>query len=841
MILTVHSLTTLSAILIRDTAWLIPAVLWVIVAGVVLTWGYRRAGSMRGRWLPAILKATGFALIAFFLLNPLWTQQTAVPRANLFVTLIDNSRSMSVRDGDDEDAESRAQLVLKSLTGEDAEDPTENTRPIKPIGDSDAEDETVDGADNDDANRENDANDKTEIELAPPALAAWRIQLDEQFDSRTYAFDTRLGTLDNTRTLIFDGRGSSLVTALRQIRDRYRGRPLAGILVLTDGNATDVPAGGLDLTDLPPIYPVIVGDDDDPPADLGVASVAVSQTAFEDAPVTVQTDVNTTGFADTRIQATLLDENGDVVEQQTQTPGEDEQSLAFRFQLKPTATGVTFYRMQVRPLSDDDEPRAEATTLNNDRTIMVDRGRGPYRVLYVAGRPNWEYKFLNRALAEDEQINLVGLIRIADREPKFAWRSGRDGDRSNPLFKGFDNKADDAEEYDEAVTVRLNVEDESELAGGKFPNSAEALFRYHAIVLDDVEARFFTRDQLALLEKFVTQRRGGLLMLGGAESLRQGEYARTPIGRMLPVYLDREAAATPAGPYRIELTREGRHEQWTRLRGTEIDERNRLTAMPDFLTLNEVSGIKPGATVLATARDAAGVEWPALVVQPFGGRVAVSTVGDYWRWALKRDEEHAEDQPKMWRQTLRWLVADVPPRLQITAEPMRDDPAAPMRLDVRLRDETFEPIENAAVRIRVKSPDGAPLELTAEPSLDEAGLYSTTYLPRSEGAYLATARAVDAAGESLGKADVGWAVNPAGDEFRSLRPNRQLLETLAQRTGGEVIELDDLDDFVDSLPARESPVMELSVQPLWHQWWMLLLAVACLVGEWGLRRVRGLP
>ena len=50
---------------------------------------------------------------------------------------------------------------------------------------------------------------------------------------------------------------------------------------------------------------------------------------------------------------------------------------------------------------------------NNEAIVTVNRGGGPFRILYVAGRPNWEYKFLNRALQEDDQVQLVALLRIA--------------------------------------------------------------------------------------------------------------------------------------------------------------------------------------------------------------------------------------------------------------------------------------------------------------------------------------------------------------------------------------------------------------------------------------------
>lgn len=145
--------------------------------------------------------------------------------------------------------------------------------------------------------------------------------------------------------------------------------------------------------------------------------------------------------------------------------------------------------------------------------ISVDRGEGPFRVLYVSGRPNWEFKFLNRAIDEDRQVQLVGLIRVAKREPKFDFR-GRVGETSNPLFRGFGNQSpDEVQRYDQPVLVRLNTRDETELRAG-FPRTPEDLYGYHAVILDDLEAEFFAPEQALLLQKFVSERGGGLLMLG---------------------------------------------------------------------------------------------------------------------------------------------------------------------------------------------------------------------------------------------------------------------------------------------------------------------------------------
>ena len=181
----------------------------------------------------------------------------------------------------------------------------------------------------------------------------------------------------------------------------------------------------------------------------------------------------------------------------------------------------------------------------------------------------------------------MGLIRIALREPKFDFR-GRGGETSNPLFRGFGNQArEDAERYDQPVLIRLNTRDEFELRGG-FPATPEDLYGYQAVILDDLEAGFFTADQQALLQQFVSERGGGLLMLGGMESFQQGKYQRTPIGEMLPMYLDRPNETAPPGPVRLNLTREGWLQSWARLRENESDEKTRLQQMPAFQVLNPV-------------------------------------------------------------------------------------------------------------------------------------------------------------------------------------------------------------------------------------------------------------
>jgi len=782
---------------ISMTHWIWPAGALTLAAAAMLVWTYRRSPRIgAAERIAFVAKLLGVLILALCLIEPLWSGRRAESGANLFVVIADNSAGMNVRDpGADR---SRGEILREAL-------------------------------------------DVTK--------ADWLAVLADTFRLRQYVFDSRLRRTSDFSELTFEGTASAIGNALQTIAERYRDRPIAGVLLLTDGNATDgVESGWASGSDVPPVYPVLIGTDR-APNDLSLSNISVSQTAFEDAPVIVQADVEAAGFGGRSVAVELMDGSGALVERQQLNVGGRNEKQAFRFRLRPDRAGVLFYHIRVAEMTEGEsaaspETPSEATLANNARTIVVDRGGGPYRILYVSGRPNWEYKFLQRALSEDEQVQMVGLIRVARREPKYDWR-GRAGERSNPLYRGFENQdREQTEQYDQPVLVRLNTRDAAELQEG-FPKTPESLFGYHAVILDDVEAAFFTRDQMDLLRRFVTERGGGFLMLGGKDSFRQGNFDRTPVGSLLPVYLDRVPEGVSSSAIRLTLTRDGWLEPWARLRDNEPDEQERLAKMTDFRVLSRVASTSVGAKTIATVGGDDAEALPALVVQRMGnGRSAALTVGDIWRWGLQ-DAEAREDMNKFWRQTLRWLVADVPERISLQVTDGVAPPTDVKPLQVRVRGEDFEPKDDVSVAIEVDQPQGQTLGLTAIPVAGESGLFESTYIPRLSGGYLARAVVTDANGVEIGHAEAGWATDLEAREFRSIKVNRPLMEQIARRTGGRVVELDELPDFARSLPNRKVPITTVWVRPLWDLPGILpvvfLLALLCLLVEWTLRRWKGMP
>ncbi|OYP31087.1 hypothetical protein, partial [Rhodopirellula sp. MGV] len=582
--------------------------------------------------------------------------------------------------------------------------------------------------------------------------------------------------------------------------------------------------------------------------DLRITGTSIRQTNFEVSPVTLSVQFAVDGSLTGDVIVRLTDtQTSSIVEEQTLALKSDEANYYASFQFRPDDVGLRFYRVDVFRQTDQaafdsvetliEQQSSETTLINNTKLVAVDRRTGPYRVLYLAGRPNWEFKFLRRAVDEDAEVELTGLLRMANKEPKFSFRD-QAVSGTNPLFQGLGDDAEEtAEQYDEPVLVPIGVKQADELSSG-FPKTEDQLFYFDALILDDIEPSFFSQDQLKLIRRFVSLRGGGLMFLGGQEMWAGRDFEDSVLGDLSPVYVKRRNMDGPS-QQSMQLTREGMLEPWMRLRSTVNEENKRLKSMASFTSVNEVGSLKPGAYGLATVTDSSGEERTAVAVQRFGrGKVGSVMIADYWRWAMNAQPGQADDSYQSWRQMVRWLVGDVPRRTELT---VKDDPENDaVILEVAAFDEAFDPLENGEVSLTIRQPNGASVPLSVHPVPDRPGVVTASFFDDSAGAYVANAEVRSTDGEVIGTPVAGWTKQIAGREFDQIGFNRPLMDSIAKRSGGKLIPESELDRFTDQLNTNKVPVTETWVYPIWHRGWVLALALGCLCAEWGLRRYRGL-
>ncbi len=780
--------------------WLNVVLIVAVLLAALTLWSYRRS-SMPLKWkcLALPLRLLGIALLLVCLLEPLGSLQKPKSQANVFAVLMDNSQSMGILM---EEASKSGQSDLKSSLGDDA---------------------------------------------------LWQRKLADDFRLRRYLFDSSMEPVDTFVGHTLSGNESSLYQSLQSLADRYRGQPLAGVLLFSDGNATDrKPEQSLSTLGFP-IYPVRIGASINQ-RDVSIQSTTTRQSDFETSPVTIHASVTHNGFIGEKVVVDLLDNASKVLQTQTVQLKNNAELVPVEFRFRPEKSGVQGFQVVARreatnAFGDESktEKNVEVTLGNNKRFQVVDRGRGPYKILYVAGRPNWEFKFLKRALDEDDEIRLSSLIRIARKEPKFSFRDTK-VDSANPLFSGFEDILDEEKaKFDEPVYVRSGLSDALQFKGG-FPKQSEELFEFSAVVIDDLEHEFLSQDQQSMLRQFVSIRGGGLLVLGGQESMRGKGFSDSVLSQLLPIYCedgtpglsDDSFDGEPLSAVRYQLSREGWLQPFLRLADNELAEKERLERMPAFQVLNRLNKVKPGASVLAEAITDGKEQVPVFISQRFGkGRTATFMIGDMWRWGLHHEGPGAAPIFQAWRQMIRWLIADVPKPLQMQlGESKGSNKVA--NLIVQVKGTDFKAVDNAIVKISVSSPSGKTIVADADASAKTAGQYEALYVADEEGCYSATAEVTAADGSKLGTTQLGWVYQPSALEFQSLGENLLNLQSIADQSGGKIVNWSELESFVSNVPATKMPVTETKIYPLWHQSWVLISALACICIEWGLRRRYGM-
>lgn len=450
----------------------------------------------------------------------------------------------------------------------------------------------------------------------------------------------------------------------------------------------------------------------------------------------------------------------------------------------------------------------ETVAQNNEAQGVVQVRGGPHRILYIEGEPRPELAFMRRALSGDSAVELVTLLRSAER--KF---------------------------------LRLGVRDSLELAGG-FPTTREELFRFRGIILGSIEAAFFTADQLRMLGDFVSQRGGGLLALGGRNAFAEGGFRGTPVAEVLPIALDRATLGddAPATEHRLRPTVAGRTQSFLRLGASDTASAQRWDSLPPLTVVNGLGSLRPGATALLTGRREGSIDdVPLLASQRFGrGTAYVFGVQDAWLWRMHVDMP-VDDRTleTFWRQLMRTVSEESSDRLEVAAVPAIAAPGEPMTLRARLADEQFADVNDAAVEVTVQAPDGQVRTVPLEWTLGRDGVYEGQFVPEVAGLHTLNAEARRGRDTTRAVESALLADDTAADvEQAELRT--PFLRRIAEQTGARYYPLAEAGRLAEDVMYTEAGVTMRESLDLWDMPLLFLLLTALLGAEWARRRARGL-
>jgi uncharacterized membrane protein len=627
--------------------------------------------------------------------------------------------------------------------------------------------------------------------------------ISPRFHAEVLRFGDRVSGADRA-TLAATDRRTNLGAALQAVRDRYRGRPVAGIVLLTDGGDN----GGLDAAagaaGGAPVYAIGIGAKASP-RDREIVSVTAAESVLSDATVDLAVSAVAHGYGGAPIELRLL-ENGRAIDVRRVKPAADGAPVSETFHVSPNRDVPTVYTVEIPGAAD------ELVADNNARSALVPAAGRPRRVLLVQGAPGFEHSFLRRAWAADRGLEVDSVAR-----------KGRD-DSGAETF------------YVQAAQSRAGA-----LLGG-YPNTREALFAYDVIVLANVEPDLLTSQQLAMTRAFVGERGGGLLLLGARGFQRQG-LRDTALEDVLPLDVtDKGGGIVPASVSpprnRVALTAAGEDHPVMQLGANPLENDKRWAAVPALAAISPLGPAKPGATVLAVTGGPGGAARALIAVQRFGdGRSMVFTGEASWRWRMMLPTSD-QSYERFWRQAVRWLAQNAPEPVTITL-PAAPAPGETVPVAVAARDAGYAPRADAIVDVRVTSPSGRVETVHAASVPAQGGQFRASVRAMEPGVYRISADARRGP-TSLGTSTATMLVGGVDPEMTDPRLNEDTLQRVARASGGAVIAAGDTSALLDRLQAA-APAAVLALRTdLWHTGWSFGILAVLLAAEWLTRRAWGL-
>ncbi|HEX5436142.1 MAG TPA: glutamine amidotransferase [Gemmatimonadaceae bacterium] len=626
--------------------------------------------------------------------------------------------------------------------------------------------------------------------------------LARKFVVRFYRLSDGGSRVTGLADLAFDGTRTRIAPALDGVRQELAGVPVAGLVLVSDGadNASD----SLTQTLLSlnarrlPVFTVGMGQEHWA-RDIEVRRVDAPREVLEGASLVVSIEIAQRGFGGRTVQL-VAEDSGHIVNRKSITLPSGGEVTTARVRIPTSTPGAHLLTFRIAPEA------GEMVTRNNARSVLVAVRNRRDKILYIEGEPRFELKFVRMAVDQDPNLQLVTMLRTA--KDRF---------------------------------LRLGVDDSLELVAG-FPRTREELYAYRGIVLGSIEASFFTLDQLRMIADFVSQRGGGLLMLGGRKSFAEGGYAGTPLADVLPVQLPADRNGKPAfHQVQVSLTPAGAAAAAMLVAGSDTASAARWKHMPVVTSMNQVTRAKPGATTLLTG-TAPGSHDHGIVLayQRYGhGKAFAFPIQDSWQWQMDAKVPVGDPTYRtFWRQMLRWLVSDVPGRVTVTTATDQTAPGEPVQLNAQVTDKQYLALNSAQVTAAIHGPEDSVRQLPLEWSVTRDGAYHAAFTPSVPGVYRVQVTARSRT-DTVMSDPTFVRVGDIATEAFGAEQHAALLRRIAEETGGRYYTAANAGALANDLVYSASGNTVVQRLDLWDMPILLIVLLGLLVGEWGYRRARG--
>lgn len=791
-----------------DAAFGMIVLVTVVVALVVWIYRLERERLAVGHRIAlATLRLMALGLGAAMLLGPVLVRQVEEEIPSHVLVLADESQSMTVRDAWADEAVGNRVAEALNLGGLDQLRETTRYEIIH---------KTIEGGLTDQlrgrtAGESDDGNAvPTDSESSPDQAAA-----DDPRVVHVHPFGDRLNA--EVEAITEEPTSSSVTaigSAIREALRDYQGRPLAGVVILSDGSSNGgdrldttakaiaeagvpiytVPIGTLEgprnafvaSLDAPPV--IFTGDD----AEL---TVHVRSQGMRDQPATLVVEKRVNGAAWEEMERfdLVLQLGGEI--ESVSVPFKEDRSAKVEFRATLSDVGPE--------LSSDDNVALGSTQVVREKL----------RVLFVAGSTFPEVQFLRNMLLLDRTIELSSWLQAAGRDYKHP------GD----------------------VPIR------------RLPASAEEINTYDCVVLYDPDPNKWPENFGDLLAEFVSQAGGGLVLVAGEMQTRGlFEHQDDPTMswmRMMPVVRepglfrsDVQIRLAQTNPWRLAITPAGTRDPILQFSEDANENVRILENLPGMFWHFPVTRAKPGAEVLAVhgdprMRNEYGPEVVIATQRVGPGRTLFVGCDSTYRWRYLNEEYFNG----FWRRVIdrggrnKRLGGGYPFKLATGKTDFV--PGSEVRVFARFLDASGPDAAVDELTGDVQRGTEEPLPLSLRPT-ERPGEFSGSFVPDAAGTHLVRVFMGDAT-ESTRAATLAVDVVLPSAELASPSVNRETMSLLASASGGEMIDLADIGTLAARLKIGKVKRTIEERHELWDAplLWVGLFTLLCIEWIWR-KRVR---
>jgi heme/copper-type cytochrome/quinol oxidase subunit 4 len=600
--------------------------------------------------------------------------------------------------------------------------------------------------------------------LSPPpeagAKAGQTPSTERPTADKPVAAGTDAKAADWGASLLPQGAETRLGQSLRQLVNDERATPVAGVVVFSDGgqNAGIDPSAAIAAArDAKiPIFTVGIGADRQP-ANVRISDLVAPARAYPGDSFKVTGYLQSEGMADRAVSVELVSraagtgkaEEGKAEGSQRITLGGRGEVVPVKFDITPAEKGRRVYRLRVKAPPEDSNPNDDQQEVDVE---IVDRKT---RVLLIASGPTREYVFLRNQLQRDKQT-------VVD-----VW-----------LQSAGEGSSQDAHKI---LT--------------EFPSTPQELFEYDCIVAFDPDWKSLDSAEVDLLERWVAEKAGGLIVLAGP--VQTDRWVQDPklskIRGLYPVEFNRRISLVEEGrfgsttPWPIDFSREGVESEFLWLADNGARSQQTWSSFPGVFGYYGVKGAKPGATVFGRYSDpeaGSGEQRPVYMAGQFygAGRVFYLGSGEMWRLRALSDSYFEQFYTKLIRHVSQGRLLLGSSRGMLLVDRDRYLLGNTVVVRVQLSTVQFEPLDVPSVTLQIVRPDSTThtIQLAADPA--RKGMYVGQFTALVEGTYRLEVDVPDSDSEQLSRR---IQVKVPDLERENPQRNDALLSEIARQTGGQ--------------------------------------------------------